>query len=381
MLLSVSAIMAPASFSYNSIFSINGLGLEMSPYNIRERSMGHAGMASIRNGASVSNPSRTGFNNRTTFEAIFETDLVYIQDDVTSNTLGSSRIPFIGMNFQAGRLGSLGLHYFQRFEKDFTYFPPQTGGAPYEQIKYEAGSYEIAFSLARQWFNKFAAGVSYHFLLGRDREINEGQFSQEGFVVVRDTAITNWSGGYPRLSFSYRYKKISLAAMATVWGKLKEKKQRRITNQQSASPSRREFDLPITIGLGLDYKFSRRHEMVLDVSTTDWDKRIDNDIDRSYRAGLGYENQGQGGKYDPYYSKIAIRTGLGYEKLYVLDVDVYKWTLGVGLPLGKRGNNMDIAFELGRRGSESWYKVREDYLKLYISLIGAGIWGRTSRSK
>ena len=110
--------------------------MELSPYNVRESGMGHAGMASVRKlGSSITNPSKTGFNTKTTFEAILETDMVHLDDGKSTNTAMSSRIPFLGLNFQAGRFGNLGIHYYQRFEKDFEILNAKDGF-----YKFNAGS-------------------------------------------------------------------------------------------------------------------------------------------------------------------------------------------------------------------------------------------------
>jgi long-chain fatty acid transport protein len=375
------------SASYNSIFSTRGLGLELSSSNVREAAMGHAGMASISGlGSSIKNPSKTGFNTRTTFEAAFQSDLVYVEDAATSNTLSSSRIPFIGLNFQAGMFGNLGLHYFQRFEKNFAYQSFQ-GSHPYsEPVRYEAGAYEIILSLARQFYGHYAVGLSYHLLWGRDRNIREVHFNGEEFEqellnLQGDTTLTRWSGGYPALSLTYSNKTFSCAAKATLPMKLEGKTERRLYNQFSGPAIKKTYDFPVTFGLGVSYRFSRKNTMVLDASITEWDKNIDKAVERSYKAGIGYEFKGLGVQYDPYYKKIAYRTGIGYEKMYLWDANIYSFTAGLGLPLGKRGSTMDIAMELGRRGSLELQKVRENYLRIYISLIGAGIWGRPSRSR
>jgi long-chain fatty acid transport protein len=379
--------------AYNSIFSLEGMGLEMSPYSIREAGMGHAGMASIRKlGASIRNPSKTGFNTRTTFETVFTSDLVYVQDNATSNTLGAARIPFIGMSFQAGRLGHLGFHYFQRYEKDYEYEPQQTSVDRSEIMKYQAGGYEVIISYAKAVGN-LALGLSYHALLGKHRKISETSFSPTEFEdfygdtsvaftnLEGDTTVTNWSGWYPAFSVTYKYKSLGCALMFNLGGKYTAEQERRIYQVASETPGKAEHTPPSAVSLGLSYNPSPKHTLVADVSTTDWDKTLDKNIERSYQMGLGYEYQGRGGQYDSYFTRMAYRTGAGYERLYVLDVNVLKLTAGLGFPLGKRGSSMDLALELGRRGSLEDLKVREDYFRVYISLMGAGIWGSPSRSK
>src|SRR5689334_20113416 len=64
----------------------DGFGIEVSGYNARERGMGETGLASVnRQGPSIPNPSKTAFNEKTSFSATFDTDVDWLQDETTSN--------------------------------------------------------------------------------------------------------------------------------------------------------------------------------------------------------------------------------------------------------------------------------------------------------
>ena len=215
-------------------------------------------------------------------------------------------------------------------------------------------------------------------MLGKDLAI-ESLPSPE---AATKTTKVSWSAGYPSLSATYVKKKFNLAFMVNFWQTIEKKSEENISTQQTNIAKTEKFDLPITFRAGANYKFSDRKNFVLDLSTTNWDKNIDSTINSSYSIGTGYEYRSGGGQYDAYYKKLSYRTGIGYKRLNILDVDEYKWTGGLGLPLGKRGGSMDLAVELGhRRGSIKNDKVQESFVKLYVSLTGAGIWGQSSRRK
>ena len=127
-----------------------GYGLEVSGYSTRERGMGEAGMASVnRLGPSLPNPSRTAWNEKTSFSATFDSDVDYLQDDVTSNRTASFLLPSIAMNFQTRLPLNFGLNYRQRFHRNYSYSPfiPQDPSA-IQSFNAEGGLYEVGGTIA-----------------------------------------------------------------------------------------------------------------------------------------------------------------------------------------------------------------------------------------
>ena len=140
-----------------------------------------------------------------------------------------------------------------------------------------------------------------------------------------------------------------------------------------------KYDFPVTLALGLNYKQSRNVNYTLDVRSSGWSDKVVADVNRSIHFGTGYEYQGTGGRFRPYYTNMAYRFGLGYDRLYVLETNEYRVTGGFGFPLGRRGSSLDLTIEAGQRGTIESQGYREGFLKVYIGLTGAGIWGRTRR--
>jgi long-chain fatty acid transport protein len=188
-------------------------------------------------------------------------------------------------------------------------------------------------------------------------------------------------GGYFGLSFTYRHRKFNAAFSATLPQKWEETKIRSVYRQENSWKQKRDFRFTSSVAIGINYKLNKHNHLVLDLATDDWDQRISPEIGRAWQAGLGYEYRGRSNPFDAYYKKMAYRAGAGYEKLYIHGVDVIRLTGGLGLPLGKRGSKMDLALELGRRGLQNNLNILENYLKLNISLMGTGVWGRPSRRK
>ncbi len=83
-----------------------------------------------------------------------------------------------------------------------------------------------------------------------------------------------------------------------------------------------------------------------------------------------------------YFNRITYRAGLRYDKtgLIVNDkaIENFGITFGIGLPLGgtttDRFSNLNIGFELGRRGTTDANLIEESYLKINVGLSLNSLW-------
>lgn len=76
--------------------------------------------------------------------------------------------------------------------------------------------------------------------------------------------------------------------------------------------------------------------------------------------------------FTSYLKRVNYRAGLRYDKTGIKingkEIDNFGITFGVGLPLGRAFSNMNIGFELGRRGTSAAGLLEENYLKVGIGL-------------
>jgi hypothetical protein len=84
------------------------------------------------------------------------------------------------------------------------------------------------------------------------------------------------------------------------------------------------------------------------------------------------------GSFTSYFKRVTYRAGLRWEKtgLLVNDVDINNFgiTFGLGLPLGREFSNVNIGFELGRRGTTRANLVEESYFKINVGLSLNDLW-------
>ncbi|WP_430968558.1 hypothetical protein [Spongiimicrobium sp. 2-473A-2-J] len=78
------------------------------------------------------------------------------------------------------------------------------------------------------------------------------------------------------------------------------------------------------------------------------------------------------GSFTSYLKRITYRAGVRYEKTGMVlnnkEVNNFGITFGLGLPLGGNFSNLNIGFELGRRGTTAADLVEESYLKVNLGL-------------
>ncbi len=368
-----------------------GFGMEVSGYNTRERGMGEAGMASVnRQGPSIPNPSRTAFNDKTSFSATFDTDVDWLQDNSGSNRTSSFVIPDIALNFMTRYPVNFGLYYRQRFHRNFSFTPAEQATPDVlESFTTEGGIYELAGTLAYAPKPFLALALGYHFIIGRERTIIPAGFNQNlndddlanSENLLGDTISIRSSGAYPSVSATFRQKSYAIGMMGTMGATLDRTKTRSITGLLSSQKSTDTRDLPWTLQVGGSYKPMPNQSLAADVSYQAWDNGYSSVLNPALKVGTGYEYQGSGGAYEPYYRKVAYRGGLGFERLYLDETDMYYLTLGSGLPLGRRGNILDFAIKYGHRGTLENNLWTEDFIKLSVTLTGVSVWGQPIRKR
>ncbi|SNY94500.1 hypothetical protein [Flagellimonas pacifica] len=73
-----------------------------------------------------------------------------------------------------------------------------------------------------------------------------------------------------------------------------------------------------------------------------------------------------------YFKRITYRAGLKYDvtglEVNNKEINNFGITFGLGLPLGNSFSNLNVGFELGRRGTTDASLIREDYLKINVGL-------------
>lgn len=145
--------------------------------------------------------------------------------------------------------------------------------------------------------------------------------------------------------------------------------------------------VPTTATLGLGYGenmkwflgFEYSYQELGDYSNVFW--QIDNLVydDASTFALGGYYIPNRS-SFSSYLSRVTYRAGARLEKtgMVINDKEVSNFgiTFGLGLPLGNNLSNLNLGFELGRRGTTSADLIEESYFKVNVGLSLNDIWFR-----
>lgn len=143
--------------------------------------------------------------------------------------------------------------------------------------------------------------------------------------------------------------------------------------------SKNTVKLPSKLSIGAGVGESKKWLIGTEVSflgSNTFSNRLSNVSNASYENGIKYS---VGGFYVPnynsfsnYLNKITYRGGFRYEKTGMIinnqKIKDYAFTGGVGLPLGGTFSNINVGFELGRRGTALANLVEENYANVIISL-------------
>lgn len=126
---------------------------------------------------------------------------------------------------------------------------------------------------------------------------------------------------------------------------------------------------PLKWFAGAEYTFQRKNDL---------GNRFDNvtraGFESSHKIGLGGYYIPNYSSFNNYFSRITYRAGLKFEKTGLVvnneNINDYGFTLGLGFPLGGNigGSNLNIGFEMGKRGTTNVGLIQENYMNFFASL-------------
>jgi hypothetical protein len=134
--------------------------------------------------------------------------------------------------------------------------------------------------------------------------------------------------------------------------------------------------LPSTIGLGVSLYKTYKWTIASDVTYQNWSafrsfNSNESELSDSYRIALGGEYTPNVNSIDNYLSRITYRMGANYENTpYQVNLEQLRdfgINFGVSLPVS-RLSSLDLAFQLGQRGTTDNQLLRENYFRVYFGV-------------
>jgi hypothetical protein len=154
-------------------------------------------------------------------------------------------------------------------------------------------------------------------------------------------------------------------------------------NLREVAEEKSKIIMPLSAGFGVSYVKKNKMELNADYYFQEWSKA--SFFGAPYVFLTDRSIIAVGGEYIPdkfsirnYTSRIAYRAGLNFENSYLLinneQVKDFGISFGVGLPVYRSNSTINISAELGRRGSTKSNLIRENYMKLNLSVNLYDFW-------
>ncbi len=296
----------------------------------------------------------------------------------------------LGMGFGIMPYSSVGYNFLEeRNNGDQPLTNVYNGSGGLNRVYYSVG-YEILKDLS------IGATVNYNFGTLESERLQQIEDVQFGSFDRRSSNINGFDFNYavnytPQINDKYT---LHTSVRINTQGNLVSKNERRIgsfsvltggsieeinVNLEAQNLRNTEFKIPTTTTLGVGIGDNRKWFLGGEYSfqgLSAFENRflgVGNIIykDASSMAFGGFITP-DSGSFSSYLNRMTYRAGIRLDKtgMMVNDVDINNFgiTFGVGLPLGRSLSNLNVGFELGRRGTTRADLVEESYLKINIGL-------------
>lgn len=406
----LSVLAAAAGWSFGSTIGLDALGEEHYLGGTASAAgRGFSGNAKTGDaeGLSVVNPARLAFDRKVVFNLNFliEMDLASSSEDDFS-TVGVS-LPSFNLSFPMGDFGAMGLSLWQHYASAIN---EKSDSDSKMEVEYAGSVYELVptYAIRIPYLRSFSLGVSGHYVLGSNiRSIglnkNVSELDSSDVWGAPDYTLTDYVSGtweikdhpmYYTAALQYRGKNASYYFSYTTAHTLQNdlKYDFRISELDSLESTRetRYIDVPAMLATGINYRFNKKHNVMLDLAWRAWDSDVENiagswemssvtKTQSDFMASIGYQCDGSGLFYDSYWKQINYRAGAWYRNWYIEDVYEVGGSVGAGFPLSRKGTTLDLALQGGMRFADTNSEWDEAFFAIRIGLTGIGSWGQTHR--
>ena len=396
---------------FASVIGLDALGEEQIAGGMASTAgRGYAGGAKTGDaeGLSVLNPARNAFDTKVVFNVNFLLEMVALEKHGDNFGVNNITMPSFNLSFPMGGFGAMGLSLWQTYSSNIDEEVSEGKNSIETSIEYQSSVYEIvpSYTLRLPVIRNFALGASAHVVMGNSmRKISMGP-NTEGLpdsdtwavkkIEVSDYVDGTWEiknhSAYYTVALQYRGHQSSFYfSYTTPHTLLNELSYNfRMSELDTLAPTKksREIEVPALIATGMNFRFMKRNNVMLDLAARGWDKDIENvggsfnrepvtKTQKDMWVALGLQRDGSPLFYDPYLDRITYRLGGWYKTWYVKDVYELGGSLGAGFPLGRKGTTLDLSFQGGKRFADSGRAWDEIFLGFRIGLMGVGNWGQT----
>lgn len=394
------ALCAPAMFANNgSQYSRYGIGDLSLTSSVRALSLGSTGTALNAEGyIDQNNPATLGTVTRTLMNGSYQYRGYQATDGTTSSYLNTGGFLGASMAFPVykpyGIVFAFGLAPVTHSSYYFNLTDTYNDQTISQSFNGSGGVSAIQLSLTYSPATDLYLGATMDYMFGTIKSEHMLTYANSTYFATDDIYTTAIHGfgfrfgaiqnGLDKMLGLSTTKHLTLGATFSTGGSLttNEELLRNLASVDTtlALPDR-SVDLPIGFSLGLAYQ---KNGIVYtgDVSMQQYSKfkmfgTHPAEIQDSRRAGFGIEWMPGKEFIESYWQQVSYRLG-GYARqtnvyLNSTSINEYFGTAGIGLPLGNDGR-LNIGLEYGIRGTTSSSLVKNNILRLTLSISAGDIW-------
>lgn len=371
-----------------TIHSSKGLG---SPFRFpHTRSMGMGGLCiATSNPMIISRINPAGLyrlqNTRISVQYFFERNR-YAETDAKALSQYSNLDGFtFGVPLGGGLFISAALQPITRMDFNLA-LDAELMGYPYtKSVQGSGGLNAFALSVAFAPMRTLSFGLSAQYYFGKIEEKWIVAYDGIDFIPSGEQFITQNSGmGFAAGFVFWPIRQLSLGAMISPQIQLKTKTD--IVHAYSNTPETREgsIDFPMSWGFGFNYHFGQIGLIGIQYTERDW-TRMTYEQDpfeglcKTTHFAVGSEIQFSRNPTDPLFKRLAYRIGGSYQPYFSKDANgksirEMMLTFGIGWPMFMNVAQIDLAVQVGKRGSISSNDFSEKLIRVSLSLTGGERW-------
>lgn len=386
------SLVSNAQEGTSSPYSFYGIGDVKFKGTVETRSMGGVSVFSDSIHINLQNPAQLAGLKLTTFAVGGSTSNTKLNTETQNEKARRTNLDYLAVGIPAGKFG-------------FTF-----GLMPYSSVGYKILNLADENNLYSTQYNgigginKVFLGLGYkinkNLSVGLDAQYNFGTIETKSFRYlttiesgtleenvsrIQGINFTTGLAYEKKLNNKYTYfGSLVYAPQANL--KLKNERTITVSDQVDNQPVQNlNFNLPSRLSIGSGFGEVRKWLVGAEVtlqSSSNLKNRFD-DIngvvfENSTRYSVGGYYISNYSSYSSFFKRVTYRGGLRYENTGMViqnkSIEDFAVNLGLGLPLSGTFSNLNIGFEVGKRGTKYYNLIEENYINLSIGLSFSDRW-------
>ena len=384
-----------------SPYSYFGIGDSRSVGTVENQMMGGLSMYADSIHINLKNPAAYGKLRLTTYTAAISRKELRLKSYTDQERTSVTNLDYLSIGFPLGKDFGMGFGLMPVSSVGYNLVSESTNANQdlvINEFSGEGGLNKVYVSLGYQIVKNLSLGATANFNFGtlKNQRVQSMENVQFGTLDRRTSKVNgldfNFAANYtPSIKDKYiLYTSVLVNTQANLVSEN--------TQQIGSFSQSRDREIEV-IDVNLDAQYLKNTELKIPTTTTlglgfGEDKKWFVGAEYAFQGLSSFENRFLGadnlrykdassfafggyfvpdyGSFSSYFKRITYRAGIRLDKTGMevnnKDINNFGITFGLGLPLGGSFSNLNLGFELGRRGTTDADLIEESYLKINIGL-------------